>query len=227
MAGDRIQQIQNEIKDSLIGDFDPESEEVKEVITVYQQLYQKIRYDWRSEDKNALSQLRAAADKVLGYTFRDVVRILDNFYETFRVPELNSAGLPILDDKKRWVWKKNELGQYIEDFSQVNGQDIEKALFDLQRTKVEISQATSQLYLEAVFAHYVMKDEYHDKYESLLEGTVGDRTARANRETKESKYFSFFRYYLWQRASTFEKEITELMRLLERIRQWRIMEQKE
>lgn len=227
IAGARLKELQDSIYRDLSEQNEAGSVEAGEVISLYKQLYQKIRYEWRPEDENSIAQLRAAANAVIMDTFRDVSRILDNFYESFRVAKKNSMDLPILDSNGRWVWEKDELGNYKEDFSQLNGQDIEKALFDLQREKIEFAQTISELFLEAVFAHYSFKDEFSEHYESLLEGTVGDRTAIANRKSRESKYFAFFRYYLWQRASAFEKEISELMRLLERIRQWRIIEVKE
>jgi hypothetical protein len=226
LAADRVKEIQDAIYKEL-SDESQTSEEAQELLNLYSQLYQKIRYEWRPEDQNSLAQLRAAATTVIASAFSDVGNILDNFYESFRVIKKNTLGFPILDDENRWMWEIDELGKYKEDFSQLNGQDIEKAIFDLQRTKMKFSQSVSELFLEAVFAHYSFKDEFNERYEAMLEGTVGDRTARANRDTRESKYFAFFRYYLWQRAVTFEKEVAELMRILERIRQWRILELKD
>lgn len=226
IAAEKIKEIQDEIYKTLSNEAEAGSEESAEVLNLYKQLYQKIRYEWRPEDQHSLVQLRAAASTVIAHAFNNVATILDNFYETFRVIKKNSMGFPQLDQDDRWMWEKDEFGKYKEDFSLVNGQDIEKALFDLQKEKLNFSQLISELFLEAVFAHYSFKDEYSERYEALLEGTVGDRTARASRDTREAKYFAFFRYYLWQRASAFEKEVSELMRLLERIRQWRIMEEK-
>lgn len=226
LAGSKVKELQEEALHKLQQDFNPDDNQ-EEVLSFYTKLYKKINFEWKPADQNALIQLREAAEEVIAFSFVNIIGVLDRFYDTFRVAELNHADLPVLDAHGRVKWKLDKVGRPVEDFSSLNGQDIEKCLLDIARERVEVSQAVSELFLEAIFAKFSFDDEYRSKYDALMDGTINDKDARAKRDTINAKYFAFFRYYLWYRASAFDKEIGELVRLLERIRQWRILDDKE
>jgi hypothetical protein len=55
-----------------------------------------------------------------------------------------------------------------------------------------------------------------------MDGTVAERTARANRESRQDRYHAYMRFYFWSHADVFLKEIQAFMRRLEKIRDWRM-----
>lgn len=185
-------------------------------------LLTKIKFSWNPEDKNALLQIRASVSGMLDKVFGDTFTAIDRLYEQARVPDVNEHGVVRLDSEGRIMWKMDEYGRPLEDWSQIDGVDIEKTLMDLARIKLVTTQVTSELYSEALFAKHILDDQWYEQYDKPVQGTQGDRTAKANRETQQEKYHAFFRYLLWEKANTFQKEIQSLSRLLEKIREWRI-----
>lgn len=226
IAGDFLHKVQEQFLKDFIVEQDNSADDIEETISAYKTLTQKIRYNWRPEDQNAVGQIRETAEMLITHFFAKTFSIIDDLYESFRKVELNEHGMTTRDAQGRLQYQKDEFGNYIEDFGDLTGQDIERALLDLQRERFITSQQVAELLLEANFAHFSYKDEYWEKYESILDGTNPIRDAKANRTTKESKYFSYFRYYVWYRANEFNKELDNLVRLLEKIRSWRTWDQK-
>lgn len=210
LAADVVRRIQDEAAKELASGNVPTIEEAPEEVHPQLALFKKIEFSWREEDKNAIAQLRAAAEAVFTSLFAGSVSALDRFYSSIRV----------FDPDRPGRYQKTETGAYVEDWSQLSGQDLIKAIFDLQREKVFISQQLSNLFLEASFAKQVSTDVYYEAYRKLMEGTVGDRTAYANQQSKVDRYAAFFRYWIWHSASAFQKEIDGTMRVLEKMAEW-------
>lgn len=210
LAADVVRRIQDEVARELAEGVAPTIEEAPEEVHPQLAIFKKIEFSWREEDKNAIRQLRAAAEAVFVDLFSDSVAALDLFYSSIRVFDPNRPG----------HHQKTETGAYVEDWSQLSGQDLIKAIFDLQREKVFISQKLSNLFLEASFAKQISTDVYYEAYRKLMEGTVGDRTAYANQQSKVDRYAAFFRYWIWHSASAFQKEIDGTVRVLEKMADW-------
>lgn len=222
---DAAYQLQQEMIQEL-GDQNPVEPEgsVEESTRLlpYRSLYQKINFKWSVEDQAALSQLRVAVDQLVTREFDQALDAIDSFYLQVRIYETSEDGVVLLDHEGRPRWKKDSVGNYVENWDNLTGQDLEKSLFDLERVRFVTAQRVQELFLEAVFAKHVMSDDWHGAYEAVVQGTQADRTAKANRETREQKYHSFYRYYLWSRADSLQKEIVHLQRLMEKVIEWRI-----
>lgn len=190
-------------------------------------LLSKITFRWRADEESLLDRIRAAADTVIGNLFTDANTVIDEFYGQMRIPEQSEdTGMVQRDNLGRMVWKKDQYGKEIEDWSQITGQDIEACLFDMERIKLKIAPRVNELLLEAVFAKHLYDDQYQDAYAELLEETIPGRNAYAARKTRQEKYHAFFCYYLWSSAKTVLAEIENFCRILERVRYWRVEENK-
>lgn len=195
-----------------------------------QSLFAKVEFRWRTEDRLILDQIRNAASAVFWEQFEDAVGVIDQFYATIRVPETREVGghsIVLTDENRRMIFKKDPTGNYAEDWGSLTGQDIEKCLLDLSRLKLVMSQQLTELLNEAVFAKHIYDDAYQAGYSSLIEGTQGDRNARASRDARVDKYHAFFRWVLYSQAEAFSRELSDLMRRLERIREWRVRTQRD
>lgn len=210
LAADVVRRIQEEAARELAAGNIPVLDEAPKEVHPQLAIFKKIEFSWREEDKNAIKQLRAAAEATFENLFAGSIAALDRFYGSIRVMDPNRYG--------RYL--KTESGAYVEDWSQLSGQDLIQAIFDLQREKVYISQKISNLFLEASFAKQVSTDVYYEAYRKLMEGTVGDRTAYANQQSKVDRYAAFFRYWIWHSAASFQKEIDGTMRVLEKMAEW-------
>lgn len=210
IAADVVRRIQDEAARDLNNGFMPVVDDAPEEIHPRLALFKKIEFSWKEQDKNAIVQLRAAAEVVFEDLFSGSIAALDRFYSSIRVHDPDRPG--------RYL--KTETGAYVEDWSQLSGQDLIKAIFDLQREKVFISQKLSNLFLEASFAKQISTDVYYEAYRKLMEGTVGDRTAYANQQSKVDRYAAFFRYWVWHSSSAFQKEIDRTVVVLEKMAEW-------
>lgn len=210
LAADVVRRIQEDAARDLANGIEPKLDEIPEEVHPKLRLFQKIEFSWKEEDKNAISQLRSASQAVFEKLFSGSVAALDRFYSSIRV----------FDPDRPGRYLKTESGAYEEDWSQLSGQDLIKAIFDLQREKVFISQMLSNLFLEASFARQVSTDVYYEAYRRLMEGTVGDRTAYANQQSKVDRYAAFFRYWIWHSADAFRKEIDGTVKVLEKMAEW-------
>jgi|SRR3954470_17163226 hypothetical protein len=187
-------------------------------------LFTKIQLRFKDHDQAALDQIRAAARTAINETFAGLLSAIDEFYMSFRKAKTNDYGVIVLDNRNRVVFATDEQGRYVDDFSCLSGQDVEIALLKIHRDKVDAVAKVKELFQEALFAKHIYDDAWHERYEALLEGTIKDREARADRDTKQFKYHAYFTYFVYCLADGMFDEIKDLARILERIRQWRIQD---
>lgn len=225
VAAQVIKQLQDDEAKLVEADFDADDEVVQEEKwSRYRFLQQKIKPEWKEEDKNALEQLKRASEATFNEIFEAAFDVLDGLYQGVRVPVTNHHDQVVLDGSGRIQWQRDESGNFIEDWETLNGQDIDVSLLKLQELKLIISQRVRELFLDAVFAKNILQDDYHDSYSSVLQGTNPLREAKASRDTREARWNYFFRYYIWSLADSFDQELVKTMALLSKIRNWRIQE---
>lgn len=192
-------------------------------------LFTKIRFTWRPEDRAMRERIHVAAEAMFQEAMTEPIRLIDDFFMQLRVPEQHEVdGQMIvtrgLDDRP--VWKKDEHGHVIERWDQLTGQDIEYTLASLHRVRMMLAPQANELFLDALYARHVASDIYDDTWGSMMDGTQGDRSARANRESRPDRYAAYFRFYLYSVADTFLKEVSAFMKTLENIRYWQVRTQK-
>ena len=188
-------------------------------------LFTKIRFTWKAEDRAMRERIQIAADDMFQEGFTEAINIIDDFYEMLRVPE-QREGIVVRGADGRPVWEKDDQGHFIEDWSQLTGQDVEQTLARIARLRMSLAPRVNELFLDALHARHVASDAYDDAWFEIMDGTQGDRAARSNRESRQDRYAAYFRYYLWSVADTFMKEIAAFTKLLENIRYWQVRTQK-
>lgn len=222
--GDLAARVAGELREKHLGEIESGErlidQDTRVMISEGRGLMAKVDFRWRKSDEMVLDQIRSASAAVFEREFSDVIAVLDDLYAQIRVPKVNVHGVVVRDESGRTVWERDERGAIVEDWSQITGQDLERAIFDLQRVRFGLSVRVNELQNEALFAKHIYEDNYHDAYSSVIEGTVRDREAKASRESREEKYLSYFKFVIWSGADTFSREINNFQRLLERTRDW-------
>lgn len=175
-------------------------------------LTEKIRFAWRSSDEAILTRIELAAETQFAALFADAVTVVDNLYAALRVP----------DGQGGWVMYGN---RPFEDWDQLTGQDIERAIMDLARIKMFVAPEVNKLKSRAVYAKMTADDAKDVSYKKVVSGTIGDRTARANRDSQQDRYHAFFNYHLWSVADVFLTQLVDLMYRLRDVRNWRVSAQ--
>jgi hypothetical protein len=185
-------------------------------------VFSKIEFRWRTSDHRILDQIRAAGDDTFKHLYDDAIDVMDNFYSSLRVAEVNEHGVVLRDSAGRIVWQKDSKGNEIENWGQLTGDDLEKCLCEITRLRLALAPQVNELLLEAVFAKHIADDAHSDAYAELLDETIPGRTAYASKKARADKYHAFYRYWLYSQADSFQKELVNFCRILERIRYWRI-----
>lgn len=191
-------------------------------------LFTKISFNWRPEDRSILDRIRAASDDMVEEVFGEAISAIDRLYEQLRVPETVWHGpseVVCRDSGGRIIWKRNDAGKVIEKWDQLTGQDIEMTISDLLRLKLMIAPEVNRLLNEAIYAKHVAADAYDEAWGTVVQGTQGDRTAKANRASRQDRYHAHFRYVLYSTANTLLREIAIFISRLSDIREWQIRSQ--
>lgn len=228
MARSVARNLQSEYLDRITAEGVPMIDEEPVMISSNKNsIFDKITFRWRSDEQSQLDRIRAAADSVIASLYQDAKETIDAFYAELRVADYDPrTGVVRTDSQGRIVWQTDERGQYIENWSQITGQDIEACLLNLSRARMEVAPRVNELMLEAVFAKHIHDDQYSDAYAELLEETIPGRQAYASRKSRQDKYHAYFCFYLWSNAKTFLAEVENFCRVLERVRHWRVEEGK-
>ena len=186
----------------------------------------KMRFAWKSDDKEVLDRVRRAADAVFQRLFADSIEVIDRFYAQMRVPRINpNTGQVIRGADGRPIWQIDaDTQQPIERLDQLTGQDMDQAILDLERILLAISPQMNQLRLEALFAQNAAKDSFDDAW-VLATGTQGEHNARSSIDSRTERWHSYFRYYIYSTANTFFQEIKQFSRKLENIRYRQVQSQ--
>jgi len=191
-------------------------------------LFTKISFSWRPEDRAILDRIQSSANSMVEEVFGEAIAAIDRFYEQLRVPEtVNRGGHDVVcrDADNRVIWRRNADGRIVERWDQLTGQDIEMLIADLLRLKLLIAPQVNQLLNEAIYAKHVAADAHDDAWGSIVQGTQGDRTAKANRASRQDRYHAHFRYVLYSTANTLLREIAIFISRLSDIREWQIRSQ--
>lgn len=186
----------------------------------------RINFRWRPSDQLLLDRIRIAADGIFDELFSGTVKVLDNVYASVREIELNNYDIPRTDERGRPIWKRDERGNYIENWNNLDGSDIDRALFDLARIRLLAAPKVNELLMDALFAKRLYTDAKDDAFAEMIDGTIQDKTSSANRKVRQDNYHAFFRFVLWSQGDVFLKEIANLQRILERVRDQRIYSQR-
>lgn len=187
--------------------------------------FAKLTFRWRPSDELLLEQIRAGASVAFAELFADSIKIIDKLYSAIRVPAVNSHGVNRFDENGRIIWETDERGEVIHNWDQLTGQDIEEALVQISRLKLVASPRVNNLLMEALLAKRIHQEKRDDEYTAMIDGTIDDKNAKANRKSREDNYHAFFRFWLWSQGDVFLKELGNFQRVLERIRDRRIYNQ--
>lgn len=214
---ENVSQLMDDVADAL--EVELESEEIEEMnLSPRKRFFERFDYSWSPTEKAYLTVIKAAADEMVASILTGPILALNDLYAQARVVKLTGSGRPMKDLDGNPVWETDELGRPIEDWSSVTNENIEQTIIKFYTIKLDVTNRVSDLYLEAVFARYMLKDGWNERYSNIIEGTVNEKTAAADRAVRREKYKAFSRYWLWFKANELQKDINATVYNLEKIR---------
>lgn len=227
-SGGLSQAVVKELTDPLTDSLPQEPTEAIDLeVEQNKSIFEKIRFNWRPEDQTIKARIGVLVDQEFGKNFYPAIQIFEQFFGAMHVPETQWFGdqeVNLRDAHGRQVYKRGPDGHLLEDYTQLTGQDFEVAILRLEKLRLDLRPRLSELLADAVYAKSCAGDFHDDAYHQTYDGTINDRNARANRESRPDRYHAFFRWTLWQTSKDFFDEIGQFISYLEKIRTWKSFE---
>jgi hypothetical protein len=173
--------------------------------------FSRMRTDWRSEDRTVIRHAQDTVEGRILANFEDAYQVMHEVYDLVRTPEVDLGSGEIRTD--RWgfpIWKKTVSGSYEEDWTALTSKQRQNLLFTLTTRLFEWSQRAADAWGEAMFAKAQFEERFAIGFDEPMSGTVDDRRAHANIESREERYFAIFLSYYSRRADS----IVRVMSLL-------------
>jgi hypothetical protein len=163
--------------------------------------FEKVKFAWRHEDSEILDKIEGAAQDVTDAMFNGARLEVATFYALLR------------DEDGRENW------------SRLDVHEVEQIMMNLQRIKFNMAPEVNKLKNRAGYGKMVGDDIKDISWPKTMQGTQGDKQARANRESQADRYHAYFRYCIWSSADVLLKEVTDFVFRLRDIRNWQIQSQ--
>lgn len=178
--------------------------------------FSRMRTDWRPDDQILMTKAKMAAEDRLLREFADAYRILNHIYDLVRTPDTDPRTGEVLKDLHGYtVWKKDEYGQFIEDWTKLNNTQRDTILFTISTRLFEWEQLAADAWGEAMFAKGQWEENFSIGFEAPMQGTVQDREAAGRIHSADERYFAIQLTFYSRKA---EALVRTMSRLADRLR---------
>lgn len=155
--------------------------------------FSRMRTQWNSADRQVIQHAQSVVDGRILHNFEDAYQVMHEVYDLVRTPEVNPETGEILTDQWGFpIWKKTNTGSYEEDWSRLTKRERENLLFTITTRLFDWEQRAADAWGEAMFAKAQFEERFAIGFDEPMSGTVDDRRAHANIESREERYFAIF-----------------------------------
>lgn len=176
------------------------------------QIEPKISVEWSEDERDAVEFIKANLEKRIYSDYQEAFILENNILSKVRTRLETPNGI---------VWATNPDGSVIEDWSRIDTKDLESFIQAASAEAFFASQRVIDGYAEAVFAKFTYDDAYDEAYSRILSGTIGDKTAKAKRETQRERWVALYRSLYYKKAKEVVDRLDAHVRRAERIYQER------
>lgn len=175
--------------------------------------FQRMRLDWRSEDRVVLTGAQAAVRGRLTVIFEDAYDTMGRVYDIVRTPERDLATGEIKTDQFGYpIWARGPTGSFDEDWTRLGERQKEALLFEITTRLFEWTQRAADIWGEAMLAKAQFEERFAIDYDKPMTGTVDDRKAVGTAGSMDERYFALF-------VSTLSRKADGLVRSMELLAQ--------
>ena len=160
--------------------------------------FARMRTRWNREERDVIDTAMAQAETDLMEHFADIYRILGKLYEIVREPQIDQQTGEILKDLRGLtIWRTDEWGGVVEDWSKLTERDKENFLYQITTRLVMWEQEAARLKGEALFAKALWEERFADAFTSAPQvdskrPTEADRTQHAQYEARDRRYMAIY-----------------------------------
>jgi hypothetical protein len=178
-----------------------------------------LKFTWTDAEAETIQTIKRAVDQIVMREHKEAFFAVHHLLAKVRQQQVGNDGALLFDEGGKPMWMRNLDGSVLEDYSRLDAIDIDGAIMKFASYAFFAGQSSIDNYMEAVFAKYAADDAYQDMYSSIMTGTVPDKTATAERKSREERYFAFFKAYSHKRIKELIDRMDALRRALEFVRQ--------
>lgn len=177
--------------------------------------FARMKTAWSPEERQVVDVAKDVVEQELLRRFADIYQVLFQFYSLVRDPVVDGHGEVVKDENGWPLWKVDESGSAIEDWSLLTEKDKEHFLHLITTRLVLWEQNSDDLWGDAMFAKALWEERFSDSFVTApkVEGrrpTEADRTQHAQGLARDDRYFAIF-------MSLRSKKAQSLVRSMERI----------
>ena len=171
--------------------------------------FQRMRLDWRSDDRGILNRAKTSVEARLAREFPDAYQLMYQVFDVVRNPVVDpQTGEITLDHFGLPVWERNLAGGFVEDFSKLGYKQKENFLFTITTHLFEWQQLAADAWGEAMFAKAQWEERFAIGFDAPRSGTDQRRTAVGRIDARDERYFALF-------ISMYSRKADSLVRSME------------
>lgn len=174
--------------------------------------FSRMRTDWYGSDRLMMAQVHATAEEFIDTRFRSLLKVRAELYDVVREAELDVHGEPRLDEFGWSVWKRDEEGDFIEDWGLLTNKQRERFLFLITARMFDWEESRDRIWSDSMMAKVQWEEAFSTGWQECTrgKGTEGDRTAAGRLTSQEERYFAIFEAYLSRRADSLVRGMERL-----------------
>jgi hypothetical protein len=183
--------------------------------------FSRARMAWLQDDQERLHEVIAITDEIIAGEFRVAFSVLESLRKRVRSPLTDGDGVVQTYDDGSPKWETDEHGVPVENWSRLDPDTRNTALFLLTTYLVEWEMRSADKWAEAMFAKVAWEERFAHGFTALpgvqITGkpTIDDRTQWGHALSVEERYFAVFCSALSRKAEALVKSMIRLQRLLE------------
>jgi hypothetical protein len=176
--------------------------------------FQRMRIDWRGEDRPVIDRARSAAEAMLWQDFKDAYLLLRDLYDIVRNPIADENGEIVTDQYGQHIYERNEEGRFIENWHRLTDRHREHFMYSFTTRMVAWEQIAQDATGEALFAKAAWEEKFSLGYQDARQGTIEGRTAVGKLDARTERYFAIFKTYYARKADAFVRSLKAISFLM-------------
>lgn len=178
-----------------------------------------LKFNWDDDERLTIETIKMAVDQMIQREYRDAFVAVQGILSLVREVERDpNTGELLYTESGAPVWKKDASGAVREDYNKLDATDLDSAILHMATYSFFAGQWAIDAYMEAVFAKYMADDKQADAFSAIMQGTIQDKTATANRKSRDERYRAFYKAYTHRKIKELLDRMDSLRRSLEFVR---------
>ena len=176
------------------------------------EIYDFLEHEWRfnptNQEATVIAEIQKAIEANVGDLFRDADDVLDRFYDSVRVYDVDQQ----TGDK---IARQYANGRYVENWSTLRKEVAEETVHSLQRVIIRLGIESTEAEMRMKMAYSVWDDDFNQHYREAGHSTIPGNTAIAREQSRDSRYYYLFTYWYWRTIADRLKTLQETRKMLE------------